>query len=103
MKKVWQALADETRRKILALLKTKSMTAGEIAQQFNTTQPTVSHHLSILKEAGLINCEKHAQNLIYSINTTVFQEFLSSLASFFDIDSKSLKNIKKENKNANEL
>ena len=103
MKKVWHALADENRRKILALLKTKNMTAGEIAQQFNTTQPTISHHLNILKEAGLINCEKHAQNLIYSINTTVFQEFLSSLARFFDIDSKSLKNLKKENKNANEL
>ena len=100
MKKVWQALSDDNRRKILSLLKEKSMSAGEIAQQFNTTQPTISHHLNVLKEAGLINCEKHAQTLIYSINTTVFQEFLSSLANFFDLDGAKLKKTtQKEQKN----
>lgn len=84
MKKVWQALSDDTRREILTLLRKQSMSAGEIAAHFDTTQPTISHHLSILKEAGLVVAEKHAQTIIYSLNLSVFEEFLKSLAAFFD-------------------
>ena len=84
MKKVWQALSDDTRREILTLLRKQSMSAGEIAAHFNTTQPTISHHLSILKEAGLVVTEKHAQTITYSLNLSVFEEFLKSLATFFD-------------------
>lgn len=80
MKKVWQALAEPTRREILELLKKGDMSAGEIAEHFETTAPTISHHLSVLKEAGLVVCERHAQTLKYSINVSVFEAFLASLA-----------------------
>ena len=64
MKKVWQALSDDTRREILTLLRKQSMSAGEIAAHFNTTQPTISHHLSILKEAGLCESTSEALRMI---------------------------------------
>lgn len=83
MRDVWSALNDPTRRKILALLKKKDMTAGEIAERFETTGATVSHHLTILKSAGLVTSTKNAQTITYSLNTTVFQSFLKSIAEFF--------------------
>lgn len=83
MKKVWQAVSDENRRQILSLLKQKDMSAGEIAQHFNTTKPTISHHLSVLKDAGLIVSEHKAQTIIYSLNTSVFENFLKNLAELF--------------------
>ncbi len=84
MKGVWEALSDGTRRKILTLLRKRPHTAGEIAENFTLTGATVSHHLSVLKECGLIVGEKKAQTITYSLNTTVFQEILKSLAEFFD-------------------
>jgi ArsR family transcriptional regulator len=73
---LFKALGDETRREILKMLAKKEMTAGEIANVFNQSWPTISHHLKILKEAGLINDEKKGLHIIYAINTTVFQEIL---------------------------
>lgn len=84
MNDVWGALSDATRREILSMLRTRSMTAGEIADQFELSKATVSHHLSILKQAGLITGEKRAQTITYSLNTTVFQEFMKSVAALFD-------------------
>lgn len=83
MKDIWNALNDPTRRKILSLLKKKDMSAGEICTCFDTTGATISHHLSILKDAGLILSTKNAQTITYSLNTTVFQSFLKSIADFF--------------------
>lgn len=83
MKKVWQALSDENRRQILTLLREKDMSAGEIAEHFDTTKPTISHHLSVLKDAGLIVATHKAQTIIYSLNTSVFEGFMQSLAEFF--------------------
>ena len=54
---VWKALADPTRRKILKLLKKGSLNAGEIAAEFNMTKPSISNHLSILKQADLVDSE----------------------------------------------
>lgn len=84
MKGVWSALSDGTRREILTMLREKPMTAGEIAERFTLSAATVSHHLSVLKECGLIEGEKKAQTITYSLNTTVFQEFLKSIAAIIE-------------------
>ena len=73
---VWSALADPTRRKILTLLKVQDLNAGEIAEQFNMTKPSISHHLSILKQAELVSAQKQGQNIVYSPNISVFEEIL---------------------------
>lgn len=72
----FKALSDPTRRKIVMLLKYSDLTAGEIADHFNITKPSISHHLNILKQAGLISDERKGQNIYYSLNTTVFQEII---------------------------
>ena len=82
MNKVWHAMADETRREILKLLKERDMCATEIARHFDTTQATISHHLSILRKANLVINTKSAQTITYSLNTTVWQEFCCWLVSF---------------------
>ena len=81
---VWSALADPTRRKILELLSKNDMSAGEIAGNFNMAKPSVSHHLNALKNAGLIYSEKAGQSIIYSINTTVFQDVMRTLSKIFN-------------------
>ncbi|WP_141432161.1 autorepressor SdpR family transcription factor [Bacillus sp. 03113] len=82
MNNAFKALSDPTRRKILDLLKEKDLTAGEISEYFNMTKPSISQHLKILKHAGLVNDEKRGQFIIYSLNTTVFQEFISWALNF---------------------
>ena len=69
----FKALADPTRRKILELLAGGEMTAGEIAAHFAMAKPSVSHHLNILKSAGLICDQRSGQNIVYSVNLSVFQ------------------------------
>ena len=65
----FKALSDPTRRKILELLQEKPLNAGEIADYFQITKPSISHHLSILKNSGLIIDERQGQNIVYSILT----------------------------------
>ncbi|OPY58441.1 MAG: Transcriptional repressor SdpR [Pelotomaculum sp. PtaU1.Bin035] len=72
----FKALADPTRRKILKLLRERDMTAGEIAEQFNISKPSISHHLNILKQARLVIDERQGQYIYYSLNMTVFQEIM---------------------------
>lgn len=67
MEKVFQALASGVRRKILAYLSTTSMTAGEIAERFDISKPSLSKHLSILENAGLVKSEKKGQFVHYSL------------------------------------
>ena len=76
MADAFKALADPTRRRILELLAQGELTAGEIAAHFSMTKPSVSHHLSILKAAGLISDERRGQNIVYSVNLTIFQELV---------------------------
>lgn len=76
MNDLFKALSDPTRRKILELLKAGELSAGDIADAFPIGKPAISHHLSILKAAGLVQAEREGQSIIYSINTTVFQEVL---------------------------
>lgn len=73
----FKALSDPTRRKILQLLRLKEMSAGEIADQFNISKPSISHHLNILKQADLVSDERQGQNIIYSLNTTVFDNIIN--------------------------
>jgi ArsR family transcriptional regulator, repressor of sdpIR and other operons len=72
-------LNDPTRRAILELLKNKDLTAGEIADKFHISWPSVSHHLALLKRAGLVLSIKEGQFVYYSINTTVMDEMLKWL------------------------
>jgi len=82
---VFKALADSNRRKILSLLREKDMTAGEIADFFNISKPSISHHLNLLKQAHLVIDERQGQNIVYSLNTTVFQELLGFFLNLVDI------------------
>ena len=74
MNEIFKALNDSTRREILDLLKEKDRSAGEIADAFNISKPSISHHLDILKRADLITSEKNGQFIIYSINTTIMDD-----------------------------
>ena len=85
---VWKALADPTRRKILELLKKRDMNAGEIAAEFNMTKPSISNHLSILKQADLVDAEKNGQNIVYSLKTSVLEEMLSLISNLTNREDK---------------
>ena len=78
----FKALSDPTRRKILELLQEKSLNAGEIADYFHITKPSISHHLTILKNSGLIVDERHGQNIVYSLDMSVFQDMMKWFMSF---------------------
>ena len=73
---LFKALNDATRREILELLKEKDLTAGEIADHFNISKPSISHHLDLLKQAGLVESLKQGQFITYSLNTSVVDEIL---------------------------
>ncbi len=81
---VFKALSDPTRRKILELLQERPLNAGEIADYFQITKPSISHHLVILKNSGLIIDERRGQNIIYSIDMTVFQEMMKWFMNFLE-------------------
>ena len=72
----FKALSDATRREILRMLQEGDLSAGEIAGQFDMSKPSISHHLNILKQAGLVQDLRKGQNIYYSLNTTVFQELI---------------------------
>jgi DNA-binding transcriptional ArsR family regulator len=82
MNSIFKALNDETRREILELLKVKDLAAGEIADYFNISKPSISHHLDILKRADLISSEKKGQFIIYSLNTTIMEDVLKWILTF---------------------
>lgn len=77
MNSLFKALNDETRRQIVELLKEKDMNAGEIAEKFNISKPSISHHLDILKRADLITSEKKGQFVEYSLNTTILEDLIN--------------------------
>ena len=82
MNDIFKALNDATRREILELLKEKDLSAGEIADAFNISKPSISHHLDILKRADLITSEKNGQFIIYTINTTIMEDVLQWILTF---------------------
>ena len=82
MNTFFKALNDPTRREILELLNKGDLTAGEIAEHFSMTKPSISHHLDLLKQAGLVVCVREGQFQKYSINTTVFDEIVKWMMQF---------------------
>jgi ArsR family transcriptional regulator, arsenate/arsenite/antimonite-responsive transcriptional repressor len=82
MNRVFKALNDPTRREILELLKERDMNAGEIADHFNITKPSISHHLDLLKQADLVVSVKNGQFITYSLNSTVVEDIIQWLMSF---------------------
>lgn len=77
----FKALSDPTRRAILDLLKTGAQTAGDIGAHFDMTAATVSHHLSVLKEAGLVSDERRGKFICYELNVSVLDEIVGWLAA----------------------
>lgn len=86
---VFRALSDPTRRRILEYLREGDLNAGEIAERFDMTKPSISHHLSLLKQAGLVEDTRRGQNIVYSLDTTVFQEALKFLLGMTERRKKS--------------
>jgi ArsR family transcriptional regulator len=73
----FKAIADPTRREILHLLRKEEMTAGDVAARFDMTKPTMSHHFSVLKEAGLVTSRREGQTIWYALNTRVLEDVLA--------------------------
>lgn len=84
--KVYKALADPTRRKILQLLRERDMTAGELADHFDSAKPTLSRHFSVLREADLIQGDKDGNYVRYRLNVSVLEEALLAMLETFKID-----------------
>ena len=78
----FKALADPTRRRILELLRDGDKTAGELAEHFDMSKPSVSHHLATLRAAGLVTDERRGQNVVYRLNTTVMQDIIGWFMDF---------------------
>ena len=76
MNQLFEALAHPTRREILELLKRRSMTAGEIADRFDVSKPTLSGHFAKLRDAGLIHADRNGTSITYSLNLSVLEEVL---------------------------
>ncbi len=85
--KVFKALADPTRRKLLQLLRAGEMSAGELAEHCDMSKPSVSHHFNVLKDAELIASRREGQNIYYSLNTTAVEDLLTVLMNLFARDS----------------
>jgi len=73
----FKAIADPTRREILRLLRKHEMTAGDLAERFDMTKPTMSHHFAVLKEADLITSRRDGQTIWYELNTTVLEDVIA--------------------------
>jgi len=85
MQKVYRALADPTRREILRLLRERDRSAGELAGHFPLARSTLSGHLAVLREAGLVQVERRGSTLIYSLNLSVLEEALMALLDLFRV------------------
>jgi DNA-binding transcriptional ArsR family regulator len=83
MSAVFKALSDDTRRRVLELLRTGPMTAGELADQFNVSKPTMSAHFAVLREAGLVASVKQGKSVIYALQLSVLEDALLGFAQIF--------------------
>jgi ArsR family transcriptional regulator, repressor of sdpIR and other operons len=87
MRDVYRALGEPTRRRILALLRERDMTSGEIAAQFDVSWPTISGHLAVLKEADLVQVDRNGTSLTYHLNVSLLEEALLGLLETFRIST----------------
>jgi DNA-binding transcriptional ArsR family regulator len=83
LNKAFKALADPTRREVLRLLRGGEKTAGELAERFDMTKPSMSHHFSVLKDADLVGSRKEGQQVYYFLNTTVVEDLLALVWGLF--------------------
>lgn len=81
MNKLWKALDDPTRRRVLELLRDGPLSAGELVSRFDMSAASMSHHLGILSDSGLVERERRGQFIYYELNTTVFQSLVEWIAS----------------------
>jgi DNA-binding transcriptional ArsR family regulator len=77
--RAFRALADHTRREILRMLRAGPRTSGDIAARFDSSWPTISRHLAVLRDAGLVLAERKGQEIHYELNTSVFQDLVQYL------------------------
>ncbi len=80
----FKALSDPTRREILALLRRGEMTAGALAERFDMSKPSMSHHFTVLKQADLITSRREGQQIWYGLNTTVVQDLMTWVMDLID-------------------
>lgn len=80
MNNVFKALSDPTRRRVLQLLRKRPMLAGELAEHFPVSKPTMSAHFSVLQEAGLIDAEKSGRTILYRLKMSVLEDALLTFA-----------------------
>ena len=80
---VFKALADPTRREILRLLGEGDKTAGQLAESFSISAPSMSHHFGVLKQADLVSTRREGQQIYYSLNTTVVQDLMRAVLDLF--------------------
>ena len=83
MNDAFKALADPTRREILRLLRRGEKTAGELAEPFGISKPSMSHHFAVLKQADLITARREGQQIYYALNTTVVEDLLAAVWDLF--------------------
>ena len=86
MNRVFKALSDPTRRRVLQLLHERPMTAGELAEHFDLSKPTMSAHFSILREAGLIDADKKGTTITYQLKLSVLEDALLGFAEAFGLE-----------------
>jgi len=79
LSEVFRALSDPTRRQVLRLLRAGDMTAGELAEHFPLAKSTLSGHFNVLRHAGLIVAERRGTAIVYSLNSSAFEEALAAV------------------------
>jgi DNA-binding transcriptional ArsR family regulator len=84
--RVYRALADPTRRRVLALLRERDMTAGELAAQFDQSWPTMSGHFAVLRAADLVQADRAGSTITYRLNVSVLEEAMLALMDTFRIE-----------------
>lgn len=84
MNSIFKALNDPTRREILLMLRKGDMNAGEIADHFQISKPSISHHLDLLKRAELVSSVKRGQFVHYSLNTSIVEDLLQWVLTLTD-------------------
>jgi DNA-binding transcriptional ArsR family regulator len=85
---VFRALSDPTRREILRLLRSRDMSAGEIAERFPLAKSTLSGHFNVLKHAGLVVSERSGTSIVYSLNIAAYEEALAGVMSLLGVGRK---------------
>jgi DNA-binding transcriptional ArsR family regulator len=84
---VFKALAHPARREILALLRKGPRLAGDLAEAFDSSWPTMSRHLGVLKEAGLVTAERQGTQILYRVNTSVLEDAATALLGLIGKDN----------------